>query len=234
MISWEKLQTNKVQTLQHEQHCEHQSCQAADRPHRVGENQVNTEVHIPKVTLISSSQRLSSSYSMACVTHFFCLIIIIILKIHAAIFFPYLVPNSSVTSTVSLCLLMCLGKAYPFDSLSSNLTYGLFLFVVLGWHSKGFNPAFLHARLEDCLVQLAAKNLDCSPMGTPIQPVSSFQGARDDLLMQLLLCLWHPSTDHQILFCCQPVRKGEGQWFLLTGKGVEEMKETLIWPIDRI
>lgn len=74
-----------------------------------------------------------------------------------------LVSAKQLCDIVSLYLVTYLGKAYPVNLLSFNLAYGLFLYVVPGWQTKGFNPAFQHASLEDCMVQLAAKNLDCSP-----------------------------------------------------------------------
>lgn len=55
--------------------------------------------------------------------------------------------------------------------------------MVLGWETKGFSPAFPHARLEVGVVQLAAKSLDHGPQGTSSQPTSS-QGARNNLHMQ--------------------------------------------------
>lgn len=89
------------------------------------------------------------------------------------------------TPPASHCLLTYFRKkkAYPFDLLSFNLTEGLSGFVVLGWQTKDFSPAFPHAHLEVDVVQFAAKSLDHGPQGTSIQPTSSSQGARNNLHM---------------------------------------------------
>lgn len=39
--------------------------------------------------------------------------------------------------------------------------------MVLGWQTKGFNPAILHASLEVCIAQLAPKSLTAVPRALP-------------------------------------------------------------------
>lgn len=137
--------------------------------------------------------------------------------------------NSSVTSTISLHLLTYLGKAYPFDLLSFNLTYGLFLSVVLGWKTKGFNPSYMPV-WKIVWSSLPLRAWTASPGHS--HPTCCFiPGIKGYLAQAANLPPAVPVTSqHRSPNCSyyQPVRKGEGQWFLLTGKGAEKMKETLI------
>lgn len=196
----------------------------------MGENQVNTEVHIPHITLILSSQRLSSSYSMRCITHFFfCLIIVIILKILAAILFPQLVLNSSVTSSAYIqlhiwekhilliyCLLIspmvsffmwCRAGRQKASTLPSNMPAWKIVWSSLLLRTWTAVPRALPSNL---LLYPREQGTTCSCSNLPpAVPVTSQH---------------RPTTFSSY----QLARKGEGQWFLLPGKGVEKVKEILI------
>lgn len=192
------------------------SRQATQR--RTEPRQANTEVHILHVALIATSQRLTVSDSMRYkILSIFYLIIIIILKIIAFFFFTYFLLSSSVTPSASQSLLTDFRKKhilliYCLFSLASGFSG----FVVLNWETKSFSPAFSPAHLEVGVFQLAAKSLDHGPQGPSIQPYFFIPGGKKQLAHAantaacLLLCLWHPSTNHQNLPTTSLLEKVKG------------------------